>query len=215
MLNIGMTLTLEPVNNQANEKFKSRIVEMSDKLIYIDYPINIANDKTTFLVNGTRLNVAFTQSDRESYSFQTEVKGREKGVIPMVALSFPEAENIFKIQRRKYVRVEAALDVAVKKDGQTFHFVSDDLSAGGVSFILNKSAEFQNGEEMDLFIVLPMKSGENQYVKLKGKFVRTKNRNGAQIASVHFIEPTDIQQQQIMRYSFERQLSMKQKERVL
>ncbi|MGD7045453.1 flagellar brake protein [Jeotgalibacillus proteolyticus] len=215
MLTIGMPLTLEPLYSRNSDEYRSKVVEMSATSIYIDYPVNSATDKTTFLVNGTRLKVTFTLDNRDSFTFETEVKGRVKGEIPMISLFFPEADAIFKIQRRQYVRVEAAVDIAVKKNNQFYHFISVDLSAGGLSFILRQRAVFEKDEEMDLFLVLPMKSGENQYVKVRGKFIRTKDRNGAQIASVNFIEATSMQQQQIMRYTFERQLSLKQKDRVM
>ncbi|WP_338470113.1 flagellar brake protein [Niallia sp. XMNu-256] len=57
MLTIGDTLILEPRDNEHSEKYKCRLVEKSDGIIYIDYPINMKTNQTTFLVDGTQLKV--------------------------------------------------------------------------------------------------------------------------------------------------------------
>lgn len=47
-LKIGTQLTLEPTYTERVEKFKCRVVDRQDNMIFIDYPINTATKKSLF-----------------------------------------------------------------------------------------------------------------------------------------------------------------------
>ncbi len=139
-IKIGTMLILEPTYTERVEKFRCKVVEQKDGVIYIDYPINTITKKTAFLIDGAQFRVTFNDESKQSFAFNTEVLGRKKGNIPMIMLSCPPDEEFIKIQRREFVRVETPVDVAVEYDNRFTQLVADDISAGGVLLALQGSS---------------------------------------------------------------------------
>ena len=211
-LKIGTLLTLEPTYTERVEKFRCRVVELKDQFIYIDYPINVATNKTSFLVDGAQFRATFTNEAKQSFVFNTEVVGRRSGNVPMMLLSCPAPEEFFKIQRREYVRVETAVDIAVEYEGQFYQFVSEDISAGGTAIIVKNAVNFEEDANVKLTIVLPFSNGEIRYVQTEARIVRIFERDEIRIATVQFTDTDEIDKQHIVRFCFERQLMIRKKE---
>ena len=211
-LKIGTMLILEPTYTERVEKFRCKVVEQKDGVIYIDYPINTITKKTAFLIDGAQFRVTFNDESKQSFAFNTEVLGRKKGNIPMIMLSCPPDEEFIKIQRREFVRVETPVDVAVEYDNRFTQLVADDISAGGVLLALQGSINFKIGDEVRLTIVLPYTNKEIHYVQTKALVVTTFERNNRTLASVQFTDTDDIDKQYIVRFCFERQLQIRKKE---
>lgn len=211
-LKIGTLLTLEPTYTDRIEKFRCRVVERKDNMIYIDYPINTITKKTVFLVDGAQFRVTFNTESKQSYVFNTEVLGRKGGNIPMIILSFPSDDEFIKIQRREYVRVETPVDIALLHNEQHYQFVTEDISAGGTALHLKSPVNFNDGDEVELLIVLPFSNGEVRYVQTNALIVRIFERDEARIASVQFTDTDDLDKQHIVRFCFERQLVIRKKE---
>ncbi len=47
-IKIGTQLLLEPTYTEHVEKFRCKVVEQQDNIIYIDYPTNVVTKKTAF-----------------------------------------------------------------------------------------------------------------------------------------------------------------------
>ncbi|MDW0115574.1 flagellar brake domain-containing protein [Sporosarcina thermotolerans] len=205
-LTIGTTLTISKDSNEENnEQFKSKVVDTGDDFVMIDYPVNIETNRTTFFIDGTKLHVSFVRNNI-SYSFKTEVTGRANKDIPMLKISYPGDKKLTKIQRREYVRVETAVDVAVDYRGVIQQFVADDISAGGIALNLGPNDTFEDGEKVKLTIALPFINDEIKYINTEAKAVRTWKKNERAIASLQFLETTSKDRQDIIRFCFERQL---------
>lgn len=211
-LKIGTVLTLEPTYTERIEKFRCRVVEKGENILYIDYPINVMTKKTSFLVDGAQFRVTFMTESKQSFAFNTEVLGRKGGAVPMIIISCPPPEEFLKIQRREYVRVETKADVAIEYDGRFMQFVTEDISAGGLAVILNRPVNFKEGDEVKLTIVLPYSNGDIKYVQTSAIIVRIFEKNTVQIASIQFTETDEIDKQHIVRFCFERQLQLRKKE---
>lgn len=211
-LKIGTVITLEPTFTERVERFRCRIVEKTDSVIYIDYPINVQTKKTVFLVDGAQFRATYMNEAKESFAFNTEVLSRKGGTVPMVALSLPTDNEFIKIQRREYVRVETNVDVAVEFDGKFMQFVTEDISAGGIAVVLNKPVNFVDGNEIKLTLVLPYTNGEIKYIQTKAVVVRIFNKGNIKIASIQFTDTDDLDKQHIVRFCFERQLYLRKKE---
>ncbi|MBM7577452.1 flagellar brake protein [Jeotgalibacillus terrae] len=210
-MKIGTVLTIEPMHASQNDKYKSRLVEVSGKKLFIDYPISISTNKTVFLTDGMQLRVTYTDDKNDAFSFETEVKGRKNTNIPMISVEAPEDKDLIKIQRRQFVRVNSSIDLSVKSGAATFTTVTEDISAGGLSFIIKNGMNFEQGDPLELFIVLPMRNGEIQYVKVEGEVIRTKQVERVHIGMVKFIDLTALERQLLLRYTFECQLKLKEK----
>ena len=211
-IKIGTMLILEPTYTERVERFRCKVVEQKDGVIYIDYPINTITKKTAFLIDGAQFRVTFNDESKQSFAFNTEVLGRKKGNIPMIMLTCPPDEEFIKIQRREFVRVETPVDVAVEYDNRFTQLVADDISAGGVLLALQGSINFKIGDEVQLTIVLPYTNKEIRYVQTDALVVTTFERNNRTLASVQFTDTDDIDKQYIVRFCFERQLQIRKKE---
>ncbi|MFC7685141.1 flagellar brake protein [Ureibacillus sp. GCM10028918] len=210
-LKIGTALTLEPTYTDRVEKFRCKIVEQEHHILYIDYPVNTATNKTAFLVDGSQFRASFTGEDKVSYAFNTEVLGRKLGNIPTIMLACPPSDEFVKIQRREFVRVNTPVDIAIEYNSKFHQCVTDDISAGGLAIHLIKDVPFKEDENVNLTIVLPFINGEIRYIKTSGKIIRIFEKNHVRIASLQFTETEDIDKQYIVRFCFERQLMIRRK----
>ena len=214
MLTIGNPLVLEPKYANQLEQYKCRLVDRKDNLLYIDYPINVSTNRTTFLIDGTQLKVTFVEGE-SAYLFETEILGRVKRGIPMMELMYPGDEYVIKIQRRKFVRIETSVDVAIHSlngEFKPFTTLTEDLSAGGSLVKLRKQKAISEGMVIRTIFVLPMQNGDYHYMNLKSKVVRiVKRENGEDHASLQFVGVTPTETQLLLRFSFDRQLAMKKK----
>ncbi|WP_100331434.1 flagellar brake protein [Bacillus xiapuensis] len=220
MLKVGLDLMLEPMEDtdEMNEKetLRCKIADISDGKIYIDYPVNLKTNRTAFLMDDTKLKVEFIDPQAASavYMFSTEVIGRTKKNIQLLILKDPGIKEYKRIQRRRFVRVATAVDVALHFEGRpAFTSATLDISAGGFAIPLPAGQELEAGEEGAIYLSIPMQSGQHYYFKTVGKVVRlhTEEKTNRAIASIQFTEISGKDQQLIMRFCFERQIILKRK----
>ncbi|WP_431799089.1 flagellar brake protein [Halobacillus andaensis] len=135
MFKVGASITLELSKSKREEaeKFKCKIIDHSQDYIYIDYPVKLNTQKTAFFLEGTQFQASFLGEDGSVYWFETEVVAKRKSKIPVLMLSFPGEEELIRIQRRQFVRVDTAIDVAVQDKEIHFTSVTRDLSGGGLA----------------------------------------------------------------------------------
>ena len=215
MLTIGEALNLEPRDNPKLEQYKCRLVEKNSHELFIDYPINLKTGRTVFLIDGTQLRISFV-SGYSAYSFEAEVVGRLKRGIPMIKLSYPGDSYILKVQRRMYVRIETAVDVAIhplQNEIPPFTSITKDISAGGSLILLNQDEGIKQGHSVLAVFVLPMENGSYHYLKIKSSVVRVikSAESGQTLFSLKFLNVSPIERQALLRFSFVRQLAMKKK----
>ncbi|WML47683.1 flagellar brake domain-containing protein [Neobacillus sp. PS3-34] len=217
MIQIGDVLTLEPKYDDQFEKYKCRVVDKKGDDLFIDYPISLKTNRTVFLLDGSQMKATFVGQDGSSvFLFETEIKGRVKQNIPMLIIPYPGNENLIKIQRRQYVRVETAIDIALKPSKKTkflpFTAVTEDVSAGGTSVLVPLDFHLSPGTILESWMVVTLQSGEYHYMKLESKVVRiipfnqTRNK-----MSLEFCNISAQERQLLLRLCFDRQLGMKKK----
>ncbi|WP_246942240.1 flagellar brake protein [Bacillus pinisoli] len=216
MINIGDTIILEPKNSIVNERYRCKLVEKKGDQLYIDYPVSMDTGRTVFLLDGSQLKGSFVGKDNTVYMFETEVKGRTKQNIPMIIISFPEEEQLVKIQRRQFVRVDTAVDVAahpIRGEFEPFVTITSDVSAGGAALILPVKANIQPGTLFNCWVVLPMQSGDYHYLNLRSKAIRTiPGKNGERNKMpIEFVDISGTDRQLLIRFSFECQINLKRK----
>ena len=211
-LKIGTSLILETTNTDRVDKFRCKVVELIDNVIYIDYPVNTITNRTAFLVDGAQFRATFLTEDKVTYAFNTEVLGRRKRNIPTIVLSCPPIEEFIKIQRREFVRVRTEADVAVEYNNFFYQYVTEDISAGGLALKLKYDPPFKDGDLVHLTIVLSYNNGDIQYVKTDANVIRVFEKDNQKFASIQFNDTDDIDKQYIVRFCFERQLALRRKE---
>ena len=211
-LKIGTMLILEPTYTERVEKFRCRVVEITDNVVYIDYPVNTITKKTAYLMDGAQFHVTFTTEFKQGMAFNTQVVGRKGGNIPMIMLSLPSKDEWIKIQRREYVRVETSADVAIEVGGRYRQFVTSDVSAGGILVKLRGTVNFVEGDRVNLLLVLPFSNGDIRYVQTEGVVARLFERDQGEYASLQFTDTDEVDKQYIVRFCFERQLQFRKRE---
>ncbi|MHA7137489.1 flagellar brake protein [Rossellomorea arthrocnemi] len=211
MIKAGTTLQLEPIHNDTFERYRCRVVEIGEEGLYIDYPIHTKTEKAVFLIDGTQLKASFNVNEQTVLMFETEVKGRKLSKIPMIQIHYPGEEGLEKVQRRQFVRVEANTDISIKINDGYFPTITEDISAGGCAVLVKEGMDLKSGSNISTTIVLPMQTGENQYVEIEGKVIRVWKKSHKKIASIEFVHLTENQRQLILRFCFERQLNLRKK----
>ncbi|OLN23518.1 hypothetical protein BTO30_04615 [Domibacillus antri] len=217
MLEVGVTMLLETFDAASKkEEYRCKVTDLEDGKIYIDYPINVETNKTVFMLDGMQLAANFIDpaSSAAVCMFRTEVLGRVKKKIPMLMLRDPGQNEYIRVQRRKFVRVQTAVDVAVQFDGKpSFATVTDDISAGGAAVLLPHNTMVEEGAEACLYVVIPSSNGENQYLELKASLVRvhSNDKSDRRTASLQFQDISHHDQQLLMRFCFEKQLQLRKK----
>lgn len=209
-------INLEPAINPNGEKYRCRVVEKMENKLYIDYPVNNKTGKTVFLLNGTQLKAFVAGDSTSAYFFDAIVLGRVKQNIPMIVLSFPGENSMYKIQRREYVRVDTPVDVAIHSfDGefQPFVTITRDISAGGAAIILPPAKTLIPGLDILTHFVLPTLSDEYHYVTFRSDVIRiVDGKNGERNkASLKFVDISESDRQLLIKFCFERQLLLKKK----
>ncbi|SFL84658.1 c-di-GMP-binding flagellar brake protein YcgR, contains PilZNR and PilZ domains [Gracilibacillus orientalis] len=212
MIKIGTFLQLEQIKEEKTT-YKCRVIETKKDKLYIDYPIDEQTNRTDIFPVGTHLHVHFIENN-SMYSFPSEIVGKAKVKnIPTLILSV-EVNNLEKIQRRDFVRVEALMDVSVQSIDQkfdSFTTVTHDISGGGMAILVDKNFEVKQGEILDIMLVLPLDK-KIEYVHIIGEAIRIQERKeDKNILSIKFNEMDKYDQQSIVQYCFIRQLEDRRK----
>lgn len=215
IIKIGMPINLDVDRGPGEEedKYKCKLVDFQGEYIYIDYPVHTTTGKTGFFMEGAQFQASFVGEDQSVYWFETEVVARKKLNIPVIVLTFPGMEKLERIQRRRYVRVETSVDVSIQGEEGAHTTVTSDISGGGVAVVQPKTRALQEGENLNMILVLGMNSGEYYYVETTGTVIRViqqKNSNPAKV-SVEFDDILDKHRQKVIQFCFEQQMHMRRR----
>jgi len=218
-MKIGVVLNLEidVPGQKATNKFNSRIIDMDNQFLFIDYPIDEKTGKTAIWSAGKGFSVTYLGKDNAVYQFPSRVVKKLKRNVPALAIYIPEKEHIKRIQRRQFVRIKASIDIAVHSVEDLFapfQAITLDISGGGLAFIVPKrDILLESGDLLDIWIVLRMQSDQYYYLQIKGEIVNVKHlKNSMKSASVKFLHIDRDTQQRIIRYCFEKQREARRKE---
>ncbi|MTW85893.1 pilus assembly protein PilZ [Virgibacillus dakarensis] len=217
-MKIGTLLVLETKDpdEETNWEFRCKVIEKNEHYLFIDYPIDNKTNKSALIPKHKPFTVTYVGSDQSVYSFPSEIVAQVKLNVPALAIPMPEKQHINRIQRREFVRIVAAIDVSVhslETSSTPFTTVTNDISGGGLSIVLPKGVTLTEGEGLDLWFVLPMESGDYQYINAQSEVVRMLFlENTVQTASLKFTGITKQSCQQIIRFCFERQRELRKKE---
>lgn len=212
MLKIGSALTLEVLSGK-KEILRCKLHDKVNGGLLVDYPTSEDSGRTVFLQNGTELLVTFITEQDEVYRFKTVVKGKRKNNIPMVVLEEPKQENITKIQRRQFVRIDTSNDIAIhplQGEFDAFATVTENVSGGGAAIVVPNHVQIVPGLEVMIWLSLPYQDGSIEHLNLNAEIVRVEEqKNNKKIASLKFDKLDDMNQQKLMRFCFEAQIQQK------
>lgn len=207
-MDIGVSLTITLPKQHKDEEqitYRSKIIDRNDSEIIIDYPV----DQTEYIELPIRTNstIGIEYIAKGSvYKFQAKVTRLIDAPIMSFAIDMPEKDEITRIQRRQYVRINIDVDVAVHYINSTstpFTTVTNDISGGGASIVVPNDLTLSSGEIVQLYIVLRSKYSPVNYIKTKAEVIRTTVSNEVRRASLKFQIEDEKERQDIIRYCFE------------
>ncbi|WP_078596939.1 flagellar brake protein [Evansella clarkii] len=217
MIKAGCTIFLETTQPDGSKKrYRSKLLDYASDLLYIDFPVEEGFSKQVNFHRGTEFRVWFLGNDDAIYLFRSQVAGAAELPRPMLVLSDPGKKQYKRIQRRQYVRINAAADVAIHPldhEFEPFTSVTADLSGGGMSVILPDSHQLKKGKAIRVWIALHFNSGESLYVETKSRVVRIHEYRDRQRASLQFMLIKETERQKVIRYCFEKQLAIRNREK--
>ena len=211
--NVNDILYILPGSSADQHEYKARVAEIEDSRIWIEIPLQPHTGKYGWFAEGEMLEISYLNPDGIKCHFIASVIGKRNDTIHMLALSKPQPEEIIKMQRRSFLRIDAKLELAVlTKDHIRFVAHTEDVSGGGVSFIGETSWSLQEKQELDCWMVVPYRNGELEYVPFQAEIVRIQQRTDKhQDVMLQFRSIAEGDQQKLIRYCFERQLEMRKR----
>ncbi|RDW22032.1 flagellar brake protein [Oceanobacillus chungangensis] len=217
-MKIGTVLHIELKNPKTNknDKYRCKVIEMNELYLIIDYPVNEITNKTTVLPKRKHFSVSYIGEDEAVYQFNSSITSKIKLNVPALAIEYPKKENIRRIQRREFVRIETTVDVAIHSIDQAFSpfvTVTSDISGGGISIIAPNGHKLVIGDIVETWLTLQMHEDKYHYINMKTKVVFIKTlKSSIELVSLKFIELDQLSQQAIIRFCFEKQREARQKE---
>ncbi|MFC2948293.1 flagellar brake protein [Virgibacillus sediminis] len=213
-MKIGTFLTLEYNSAEGEpEDYYCKLIDADEENLYIDYPIRMETKRTSIFPRGAAFLATYKGGDDCIYQFSTEIIAKVNRNVPAISIKKPL--TVKRIQRREFVRVEAAADMAVHilgKENNTFVTVTGDISGGGVSFFLPKNVHLDAGQTLDICIVLINGSG-HKYIRTNAEVVHSRtDHEGVTTSSAKFTSIHPADQQEIIRFCFEKQRETRKKE---
>ncbi|XEC92772.1 flagellar brake protein [Paenibacillus tarimensis] len=200
-----------PDEEESGIEYKTRIADSGENNYYIEIPMNEKTGKLKRLYLGEELSAYFvTEGGMKNY-FNTHVTGFKEDVIRLVAVSKPDPEQVTTIQRRNFLRVAAALELAVKRSDQVrFVVMTDDVGGGGISFLTEGAWLLKSGDVLECWLLIPYKQGSVDHAKFTSEIVRVKPlESGRAQVMCKFTDITDGERQKIIRFCFERQFELR------
>lgn len=196
---------------EAKRMYKSRISEIDEDSIYMEVPIEEGTGRLKKLYMGDELSTYFLTEGGVKNFFNTYVLGFHEDIIRQVRVRKPELEEITKIQRRSFLRVQAELEIAVShKDGRRFVSKTEDVGGGGVSFYTEPDQKINDGDLLSCWLLVPYKNGSLEHVPFESEVVRAKKLpNNRSLIMLKFNSIVDMERQKLIRYCFERQFDFR------
>lgn len=194
-----------------DEVFNSNVQDITHDSIEVSIPVK--DGEYLPLTSGMEFEAIY-YDDAAVYKFKTKVKGRKIEKIPILIIEIPD--DIVRIQRRKFVRIETIEDIKYTLIKTNFKYkdISDlqkfnvflkksvltDISGGGMKIITKE--QMKNGDR--LIAKLPLKNEYKDEMVVMGKVVRIqKNQDGRWSCGINFLGLNDKYREKIILYVFE------------
>jgi c-di-GMP-binding flagellar brake protein YcgR len=181
-----------------DEYYKSTIENIEDGFIAISIPIK--DGQYIPLRVGEKVEVIYYYS-KDIYKFFTLVIGRRIDKIPLIVLAYPK--EVFRIQRRKFVRVQNINDVEYVKlensaNQKPLKAVMVDLSGGGMRIKFKEDVKL--GDKVKVWI--PMGTDP---IEVKGQVVRIEmiENTKRNICGVSFIDLEERIRERVIKFIFQ------------
>jgi len=192
-------------NDKNMVRYRSKVLDRNEKVLIIGYPVNEQLYVELPFKEGDEVKIEYIDKGNV-YSFQSKVKRLIKSPFMSFVIDIPNKDEIKRIQRREYVRINTDVNVAVHgidRNFPPFITVTHDISGGGAAIITPKGISLQDGEMVMLYLVLKSKYSDYVYIKTKAEVIRSQVINDVRMTSLKFHFKEEKERQAVIKYCFE------------
>lgn len=196
---------------EESKTYKSRITDVHSDTLLIEIPMDEQNGRLKKLIEGDELSMYFISSGGAKNCFDSKVVGFSQDVIRQVVINKPQPSSIHTIQRRNYLRVPAALEIAVIHS-ELFHItaLTEDISGGGLSFQCEENTPVEKNMTLTIWLLIEYKNKSLGHIQCKAQIVRINElETMRKQVMLKFTKISDRDRQEIIRYCFERQIEVR------
>ncbi|MDA7025775.1 PilZ domain-containing protein [Bacillus sp. CLL-7-23] len=217
MLSLGDIIIIEFENeNQEDVIAKSKVSSIEENVLRVQYPVNEETGRTVIIPTNTIVTIHFVNKKRVPYKFTSVIQGREiHSNIHVLTMYLPEEDQMAKIQRRQFFRVNATLPVTVRSygSGSIFKTYTANISAGGAALFIEDTQKHEPEKDLNLSISLPNEEHDETVISVHAQVKRIylDRRTNKQIMTVEFIMMNEHDKQTFVQYCIKCQLLEKRK----
>ncbi|PWW05573.1 c-di-GMP-binding flagellar brake protein YcgR [Paenibacillus cellulosilyticus] len=192
-------------------EYKTRIADERDNDFFLEMFIHERTGRFKRPSIGDALTAVYVNEEGVQHFFETQVTGFINDTVPLIRIQKPDPATITKTQRRNYLRVAAALEIAVlTPEGERFNALTDDVGGGGISFICEGKTKLEEATPLECWLLLTFKNGTIEHTPFQAVIVRLNTlATGRLHVMAKFETIADSDRQKIIRYCFERQLDFR------
>lgn len=201
---------------------RARVLDVQDGLMYLDRPVGEAQRIEFSMREGEQVRVSYVPAERALYYFEASVVGVQAlGILPSFQVRTPRKEQIVRVQRRSFARVQLPLSLVVtvvlKNDQESPRAEATgytiDVSGGGMSFILNQDIALASGDGIVATLTLPDSGRKMVEVEVGAVVIRSArpDRDNRVVYSARFTDITAGVQQKLVQLVLRRQIEMRDK----
>lgn len=204
-MKVGTSLTISIGQGEDMNIYRCKLIDLKDDNWIIDYPLSSNPENVIALYRNTKISVDFIDKGNV-FTFESVVKDIQHKPIHSFVIPAPKEEQLNKIQRREFVRIDTDTDVAVYSEDHSFSpfvTVTQDISGGGAAIIVPKNINLDDNSPLKLYLVLRSPYSQYEYIEMPAEVVRTMTRNEVKTASLRFLIDDRNKQQKIIKYCFE------------
>lgn len=181
--------------------FYTQVISLHEHTLSIAHPIDDERQVLNLSIQDGPVSVYFFDDNRNMFLFKStlNVEGNKIYLI--------KPETVQKIQRRKFFRVPATLEITLMTEsGEKFNYLTANISGGGASVICPDAEQFAIGAQMTCSLYLEKKNG--QQISFTARVVRIDSTSGQKLLILHFAEINESQRSQLIRFCQKRELEI-------
>lgn len=208
-MEINQNIELEVKSGLYKGRYQSRISDLADDHLKVLVPFN--KGSLVPLSKGIAISV-FYAAEAAAYKFSTKVIDRMKKPVPQLIIEKPNPDDITKIQRRNYFRLEVKRKVFYRKVDQDWKPVEDfketttiDISGGGIKMVLSEDLPG------DILLEVKLDIPDVEGVPIISKLIRTYELPDGKSAGIKFIDINHRTRDAIMGWLFDHQRKLRRK----
>lgn len=199
----------QAVEGDQTEIYQAIVGRVDDDSLYIGQLSHKKSSSVKKLVLGEELYAYYLIDNEIKHYFSTIVTGFDS-TSSLSRIRKPHQEEISVVQRRQYLRVKAQIEVAIKKEDYRFVAITDNVSAGGLSFTTDVMNKIQKNDLLECWLLLHMKNGKIDHIPLTAKVMSV--IDSTSLTPRYLAEYTvisEMDRQKMIRYCFERQFDFR------